>query len=79
MYLQLSRMGFCDPISLLQKLGVNNIAPPAMMEAAGETIMERLQWAQQQGIGMQVGPAGASAAGRKASGQAMPRMVVKES
>lgn len=79
MYLQLSRMGFVDPITLLQKLGVNNLAPPAMMESMGETIMERLQWAQQNGIGMQVGPAGASAAGRKASGQAMPRMVVKES
>jgi hypothetical protein len=79
MYLQLARMGFCDPISLLEKLGVNNVAPASMLEAAGETILERLQWCQQQGLSMAVGPAGASAAGRKATGQAMPRMVVKES
>jgi len=79
MYLQLSRMGFCDPITLLQKLGVNNIAPASTMEKAGDTIMERLQWAQAAGIQMAVGPAGASAAGRKATAQSMPRMVTKES
>ena len=79
MFLQLARMGFCDPITLLEKLGVNNIAPPDMLEQAGTTIMQRLQFAQQLGLQMAVGPAGASAAGRKASGQAMPRMVVKES
>ena len=79
MYLQLSRMNFVDPLTLLEKLGVNNIAPPAMMEAAGSTIMERLQWAQQQGIQMAVGPAGASAAGRKATAQQSPRMKVSES
>lgn len=79
MYLQLSRMGFVDPITLLQKLGVNNIAPAATLDDAGETIMERLQWAQQAGITMAPGPAGASAAGRKATAQAMPRMVIKES
>lgn len=81
MYLQLSRMGFVDPITLLQKLGVNNIADAATMEAAGDTIMSRLQWAQQQGPQMAVGPAGASApaSGRKATAQSMPRQVVKES
>lgn len=79
MYLQLSRMGFVDPITLLQKLGVSNIAPQSTLDAAGETIMERLQWAQQSGIQMAVGPAGASAAGRKATAQSMPRQVVKES
>ncbi len=79
MYLQLSRMGFVDPITLLQKLDVNNIAPASVLEQAGDTIMERLQWAQSVGLTMAVGPAGASAAGRKSSGQAMPRMVVKES
>lgn len=79
MYLQLARMGFCDPITLLEKLGVNQIADASTLEQAGSTIMQRLQWAQMQGIQMAVGPAGASAAGRKASGQAMPRMVVKES
>jgi len=81
MYLQLSRMGFVDPITLLEKLNVNNIAPAAMMESAGETIFERLQFCQQAGIGMQVGPAGATApaSGRKATAQQMPRIAVKES
>lgn len=81
MYLQLSRMGFVDPITLLEKLGVNNIASANQLDEAGDTIMSRLQWAQQQGIGMAVGPAGASAPtqGRKATAQALPRMVVKES
>jgi len=79
MYLQLTRMGACDFITLMEKLGINNIAKASVMEAAGTTIMERLQWQQSAGIGMQVGPAGASSAGRKASGQQMPRMVVKES
>src|SRR6266704_3662715 len=79
MYLQLSRMGFVDPISLLEKLGVSNIAPASMLEAAGSTIMERLQWAQQQGLTMTAGPAGASAAGRKATGQQMPRIKISES
>jgi len=74
-------MGFCDPITLLEKLGVNNIAPAATLEQAGPTIMERLQWAQQAGITMAPGPAGATSsnAGRKATAQAMPRMVIKES
>lgn len=79
MYLQLSRMGFCDILTLLEKLGVSNIAPATMLDKAGTTIMERLQWQQQMGIGMAVGPAGASAAGRKATAQAMPRTVTKES
>jgi len=81
MYLQLSRMGFVDPLTLLEKLGVNNIAPPKIMEAAGTTIMERLMWAQQAGLTMAPGPAGAQGGGpgRKATAQAMPRMVVKES
>jgi len=79
MMLQLTRMGACDFLTLLQKLDVNNIAPPAVLEQAGDTIMERLQWQQTVGLGMQVGPAGASAAGRKATGQAMPRMKISES
>lgn len=79
MYLQLSRMGFVDPITLLQKLNVNNIASASVLDAAGETIMERLQWAQQAGIQMAVGLAGASSAGRKSTAQAMPRMTIKES
>lgn len=80
MYLQLSRMGFVDPITLLEKLGVNNIAPPQALEQAGTTILERLQYAQAAGITMAPGPAGAtSTQGRKATAQAMPRMVIKES
>lgn len=81
MYLQLSRMGFVDPVTLLEKLKVNNIAPPDMMESMGKTIMERLQWAQRVGLTMAVGPAGAQApaSGRKATAQQSPRMVVKES
>jgi len=80
MYLQLSRMGFCDPLTLLEKLGVNNIAPPSILEQAGTTIMQRLMWAQSVGLTMAPGPAGAtSTQGRKATAQSMPRMVVKES
>ena len=79
MMLQLTRMGACDFLTLLQKLDINNIAPANILEQAGDTIMERLQWQQTVGLGMQVGPAGASAAGRKATGQAMPRMKISES
>jgi hypothetical protein len=83
MYLQLSRMGFVDPITLLQKLGVNSIAPADMLEQAGETIMERLQWAQQAGIAMAPGPASGGGQGggpgRPASGQQMPRIKISES
>jgi len=72
MYLQLTRMGACDFITLLEKMEVGNIGAPA---EAGTTIFERLQWQMQNGIGQQPGPA----SGRKASGQTLPRMVVKES
>lgn len=79
MYLQLSRMGFVDPITLLEKLSVPNIASAAVLESAGSTIMERLQWAQGMGLSMAGGPAGSQTQGRKATAQAMPRMVMKES
>lgn len=83
MYLQLTRMGLVDPLTLLEKLGVNNIATPAQKSAAGDTILQRLQWMQQQGIGLAPGPASGGGAGggpgRPASAQAMPRMTVKES
>jgi hypothetical protein len=81
MFLQLSRMGFVDPITLLEKLGVSNIADASVLDEAGTTIMSRLQWAQQNGIGMAVGPAGAQApaSGRKATGQQMPRIKISES
>lgn len=76
LFLQLARMGYVDAITLLEVLGVPNVGAP---ESAGSTIMERLQWQQSVGLGMQVGPAGASAAGRKATAQQMPRMTIKES
>jgi hypothetical protein len=84
MYLQLSRMGFMDAVTLLEKLKVANIAPAAMLESMGTTIMERLQWQNQAGIQMNGGPAGMQGGpgggpGRPASAQAMPRMVIKES
>lgn len=79
MYLQLSRMGYVDVLTLLEKLGVNNIAPADIKDQAGSTIMERLMWQQQVGLGMAAGPAGAQTQGRKATAQAMPRMTIKES
>ena len=83
MYLQLTRMGLIDPLSLLEKLGVNNIASASQKSAAGETILERLQWFQQQGIGLAPGPASGGGKGggpgRPASAQAMPRIAIKES
>ncbi len=84
MFLQLSRMGVVDFVTLLEKLKVSNIAPPSMLESMGNTIMERLQWQAQQGLGMNGGPAGQQGGpgggpGRPATAQAMPRMVIKES
>lgn len=71
MYLQLTRMGICDPFTLLEKLDVPNVGTP---DEAGTTIYDRLKWVTAQGMGLAVGPAGASAAGRKATGQQMPSM-----
>jgi len=65
MYLQLFRAGILDPITLLEKLEVANIGEPA---GIGKTIIERLQWAAQNGLQGQV-----SAAGRKSSGQRPPQ------
>lgn len=75
MYVQLARMGYLDPITLLEKLDIPNIGAAD----APEGIIPRLQWAAQSGIGMAVSPAGASAAGRKATGQEMPRIKISES
>ncbi len=80
MYLQLTRMGIMDPATLMQKLGVNNLGlPPDLPDG----ILPRLQWFQQQGIGLAPGPASGGGAGggpgRPASAQAMPRMTIKES
>jgi hypothetical protein len=71
MYLQLTRMGACDIATMLEKLDVPNIGVP---DEAGSTIFQRLQWQAAQQVGLAVGPAGASAAGRKATGQQMPQM-----
>jgi len=44
-----------DPLTLMEKLGVNNIGAPA---EAGDTIMSRLQWFNQQMGGLAVGQQG---------------------
>ena len=71
MYLQLSRAGLIDHWTLLDVLGVPNVGTPPNNV---NTITERLVAEQGMGLGMQVNPAG-----RKASGQEMPRLTVKES
>ena len=65
LYLQLWRGGAVDTQTMLETMGVNNI----------QTIMDRLAAQQLTGLlGGQVSPAG-----RKASGQNAPRLVMKES
>lgn len=80
MYLQLTRMGIMDPASLMEKLAVPNLGLPADFP---DGIIQRLQWFQQQQIGLAPGPASGGGKGggpgRPASGQQMPRMTVKES
>jgi hypothetical protein len=71
LYLQLSRAGLIDHWTLLEVLGIPNVGEPP---DGATTITARLQMEQQMGLGMQV-----SATGRKATGQSMPRMTVKES
>ena len=74
MYMQLAKAGVLDNITLLEKLGVPNIMPQAMMDEVGPTIAQRLMWQQQQGIGM-----AANSAGRKQTNQTPPRVVTKTS
>jgi hypothetical protein len=69
MYLQLARMNYIDIQTLLEKLDIPNAGN--MLEGS---VLERLAKQMQAGLGPSVGPAGASAAGRKASGQAPPSM-----
>jgi len=69
LYLQLSRAGLIDHWSLLDVLGVPNVGT-----APAATITDRLMAEQEMGLGMNASPAG-----RKASGQTMPRLVTKES
>lgn len=71
LYLQLSRAGLVDHWTLLDRLGIPNVGNPP---DGAKTISERLQAEQGLGIGMNN-----SSAGRKASGQTMPRVVTKES
>jgi hypothetical protein len=71
LFLQLARAGWVDIWTLLDKLGVPNVGKPP---EGANTITERLQKQNEMGLGMQE-----SAAGRKASGQEMPRLKVSES
>lgn len=70
-YIQLARAGVIDIATLLEKLNIPNIGLPTDFPSG---IIQRLQWQQQNGIGMAVNPAG-----RKASGQAGPRTKISES
>jgi len=71
LYLQLSRAGLIDHWTLMEVLGIPNVGTPPM---GANSITDRLLAEQQMGLGMQVNPAG-----RKASGQEPPRLVMKES
>ena len=71
MYLQFARAGLIDHWTLLQIWGVPNVGNPP---EGANTITERLMAEQQMGMGMAI-----SATGRKATGQEMPRIAVKES
>lgn len=71
LYLQLARAGWIDMFTLAEVLGIPNMGEPP---EGVNTIIERLQWQEEQGLGMSVNPSG-----RKASGQKMPRLTVKES
>jgi hypothetical protein len=74
LYMQLAKAGILDSITLLEKLGIPNIMPASAMEEAGNTIMQRLTWLQQQGFDV-----AANSAGRKQTNQTMPRQVTKTS
>ena len=71
LYLQLSRAGLIDVWTLLDVLGVPNAGLPPQ---GANTITERLAAQQQMNIAM-----AENSAGRKATGQSMPRLVTKES
>jgi hypothetical protein len=73
LYFQLTRAGVMDPITLLEQLNVPNIGVEQIPDNV-RTILDRIKWCQDNGLMMQVNPAGA-----KASGQAPPRVVTKES
>lgn len=69
MAIQLARMGYLDMWTLHERLGTQNLG-----EVPQGSIMDRLELQAQKLQGMAVGPAGASAAGRKASGQEPPSL-----
>lgn len=70
-YLQLARAGWMDVYTLWEILGIPNIG---VLPDNVRTVPERLQYQQTQGLTGDVNPAG-----RKASGQMIPRLVTKES
>jgi len=70
-YLQLTRAGWMDIFTLWEILGIPNIG---VLPDNVRTIPERLLYMQQLGLAGDV-----NAAGRKASGQEPPRVVMKES
>jgi len=71
LYLQLARTGVIDIATLLEKLNIPNLGLP---ESFPSGILQRLQWQQQNQIGMAV-----NSAGRKASGESAPRLKMSES
>jgi hypothetical protein len=71
LYLQLSRAGLIDHWTLMEVLDIPNVGTPP---PGADSITDRLMAEQQMGLGMQISPTG-----RKATGQAMPRLVTKES
>ena len=71
LYLQLARAGWVDIWTLLDKLGIPNVGNPP---EGATTITERLAAQAQMDMGMTE-----SAAGRKATGQEMPRIKISES
>jgi hypothetical protein len=70
-YMQLARAGWMDVFTLWEVLGIPNTG---VLPANVRTIPERLQYQQSMGLSGDVNPAG-----RKASGQEIPRLVTKES
>ena len=70
-YLQLARAGWMDIFTLWETFGIPNIG---VLPDNVRTIPERIQYQNSIGLSGQVSPSG-----RKASGQEIPRGVVKES
>lgn len=70
LYLQLSRAGLIDIWSLLEVLGIPNVGLPP---GGANTITDRLIAQSELGVGMDANPAG-----RKATGQTMPKMTTKD-